>query len=128
MAMLVTKSEFSKDVHVRYFLYLFFSTIWRTLLPLFLHVGAFLLRFSPYERPSATFFSMWGPFCYVFHHVGAFFFVIYFSIWRAFSCVYGGPILGLPPSLTKTSAGAHDCYFFSKGVWFVIICLLINNE
>ena len=119
MLVYMTKSEFSKDV--RYFRYLVFSTIWRTLLPLFLHVQAFLIRFSPYEGPFATFFSLWGPFCYVFHHVGALF-AIYFSMWGGFFCVYRGPFWACPPlPLTKTSASAHDCYFFSKGVLFVNI-------
>ena len=47
---------------------------------LFFHVGAFLLRLSPYRGPfsrfkslSATFFSMLGPFCYVFLLMGGFF-------------------------------------------------------
>ena len=43
--------------------------------------------------------------------------------------MFMGAYFGLaPPLLAKTSASAHDSYFFSKGVLFVNICLLINNE
>ena len=59
---------------------------WGPFLLLFLHMGAFLLRFSPF----------WGPF----HHVGAF---------CHFLLHGGGLFLGLPPLSSKISAGAHDC-------------------
>ena len=83
---------------------------------LFLHVGAFLLRFSPYGGGGrglflrfggilllfslcrdlfVTFFTMCGPCCSVFTMGGLF--AISFSAWGLFC----------PPPLTKTSAGAY---------------------
>ena len=43
----------------------------------------------PLKLKKKVFWLYWGPFCYVFHHVGAFF--------------------KLAPPPTKISAGAHDC-------------------
>ena len=64
---------------------------------LFFHVEAFLLRlppywglFSPFKNLSATFSSMWGPFCYVFSpYVGLFSlfegpFATFFCFWGTF--------------------------------------------
>ena len=57
-----------------------FGALLGAFLLLFLHMGAYLLRFSHF----------WGPFYYFLLHGGGFF-------------------LGLPPPPTKISAGAHDC-------------------
>ena len=69
---------------------------------LFLHVGAFLQRFSPYMDLSlcggilATFFNVGGLFATFSQCEG-----LFLSLWEAF--------LGLPPPPppTKMSAGAH---------------------
>ena len=63
----------------------FGAILWAFLL-LFLHMGAFLQRFSHF----GGLFTMWGPFRYFLLHGG-------------------GLFLNLPPPPTKISAGAHDC-------------------
>ena len=40
--------------------------VYRTSLLIFFYRRAFLLRFSLYNDYIANFFTMWGPFCYVF--------------------------------------------------------------
>ena len=63
-----------------------FLAILRAFLLLFLQMEAFFLRFLIFGGP----FTMWGPFCYFYFMVGAFF--------------------GLAPPLpTRIAAGAHDC-------------------
>ena len=70
---------------------IFVALLGAFLLP-FLHMGAFLLRFSHF----------WGPF----HHVGAF--LLLFT--------HGGGLFWAfsPPPPTKIFAGAHDCKEGSK--------------
>ena len=63
-----------------------FGAILGAFLPLFLHMGAFLLRFSHF----GGLFTMWGPFRYFLLHGGGLF------------CACP------PPRPTKISAGAHD--------------------
>ena len=75
---------------------------------------SFLLRFSPYGVPflpfgglSATFFSIWGPFCYVFlvivglfHHVWAFLLLFFHVRGRPLLCLCGA-FWACPTSLRK---------------------------
>ena len=63
--------------------------------------------FGLYWGPFCYLFFLWGPFCYVFLILGGL-----FTMWRPF-CYFlllcGGLFVGLLPSSTKISAGAHDC-------------------
>ena len=55
---------------------------------------------SPPPRRKKFFGLYWGPFCYVFLILGAFW--LLFISWCR-------PFFGLAPPPTKISAGAHDC-------------------
>ena len=70
----------------------------RAFLLLFLHVGAFLLRFSAHGP-----FSPWRDFSYFFVHVGG------------ICCPYGWSFLGLalPPPPLKISDGAHNTHWLT---------------
>ena len=79
----------------------------KAFLLLFFPCRAFLLRFSPLFSPfkglSATFFSMWRLFCYVFLLMGGFFFHLNVVLLLFSLCVgvvfvlMGSPFLACPP-------------------------------
>ena len=62
----------------------------------------------------------WGPFCYVFLIFGCL-----FTMWEPF-CYFllhgGGLFGGVPPPLTKISAGSHDCKEGSRACSPEIFC------
>ena len=71
--------------------------------------------FPSFEGPSAIFFSMWGPFCYVFLFIGGIFHVwkslLLFSLCGSPFCLYGGAFYELapPPPHIRISGGVHTC-------------------
>ena len=79
----------------------FFSQFKGLFCPFFFYVEAFLLRlsrfglFSQLKSLSATFFSMWGPFCYVFLLMRGFFSLFEGPFATFFSLCFFSPFKGL---------------------------------
>ena len=87
---------------------------------LWLYWGPFCYFFFIWG-PFCYFFFIWGPFCYVFLIFGCF-----FTMWEPFCyfLLHGGAFLeACPPSLTKISAGSHDCKEASRACCPEIFCV-----